>query len=481
MTRPLYSVNKVITFILNDKFIQTDRPAGMTLIDYIRYEMDLKGTKIGCREGDCGACTVLEGKLSADRVNYQTIVSCLTPLGNVHGKHIVTVEGINMENLSPVQEMLVEHNGTQCGFCTPGFVISLTAFLLSNNKTKIEDAIAAMDGNICRCTGYKSIERAAEELVVFKSQARKSDPKEWMVKKGYLPEYFNDIPKMLAKIESRLKPPKGGETIVGGGTDLIVRQPDEILNSELDFFLDDEQLKNIEAANGYCTIGAAATPSCLKKSEVLRKHFPRLNKHFKLISSTPIRNMGTLAGNIINASPIGDLSIFFLALNADVFLNNKSQKRKLPLKDFFIDYKKLNKVDGEIIEQIGFKLPGGTSHFNFEKVSKRQFLDIATVNSAISLIVDNGIIEEAHLSAGGVSPVPLYLKKTSLYLIGKTISIETIIEANAVAREEISPISDIRGSEDYKRLLLRQLIFSHFIEMFPDEILFPELLSKALK
>lgn len=467
----------MITFILNDKFIQTDKPAGMTLLDFIRYEMDMKATKIGCREGDCGACTVLEGKLFGDQVKYQTIVSCLTPLGNVHGKHIVTIEGINMAKLSPVQHMLVEHNGTQCGFCTPGFVISLTAFLLSTEKAGAEDAIAAIDGNICRCTGYKSIERAADGLALLKAESGNLDPQDWMIQKGYLPDYFNDIPRILEKIKLQPKPTRANGRIMGGGTDLMVQQPDEIFEQELDLFFDNSDLKQIEIIDGYCKIGAEVTASQIIESPILHKYFPKLKQHFKLISSTPIRNMGTLAGNIVNGSPIGDLSIFFLALNADIFLSLNSKKRKLPLKDFFLDYKKLNKSDNEFIESIGFLLPDNSNYFNFEKVSKRQYLDIASVNSAISLKMDGHTITSAHVSAGGVSPVPLYLKKTSAFLKGKSISTETIIGVNAIAQEEISPISDIRGSKEYKRLLLRQLIFAHFIELFPEKILVSDLLN----
>jgi len=470
----------MISFILNDKLIRTDSPAGTTLLDFIRYNENLKGTKIGCREGDCGACTVLEGRIVNNVVKYKTIISCLTPLGNIHGKHIVTIEGLNLEKLSPVQHALVEHNGTQCGFCTPGFTVSFTAFLLSDYDSNIENAIAAVDGNICRCTGYKSIERAANELIDLKEKIDKTEPVKWLVSKKYLPEYFNSIGKRLKDIQNVTKPNKNAKIIVGGGTDLFVQKPDELLDQEMIFLSNNSNSKKFTVTDNYCTISVEATASDIMNSEVLQQHFPQLKRHFKLISSTPIRNMGSLSGNIVNASPIGDLSIFFLALNADVILSNKDgNERKLKLNDFFISYKKLNKSEDELINAIEFQLPDKSDHFNFEKVSKRQFLDIASVNSAIKLAFENGKIKNAHLSAGGVSPVPLYLRMTSEFLVDKEINAETIINTNAIAQEEILPISDIRGSADYKRLLLRQLIFAHFIELFPETVSLNDLLLKT--
>ena len=466
----------MVSFILNDKIINTDNPPGMTLLDFIRNDANLKGTKIGCREGDCGACTVIEGQLTDDKVSYKTIVSCLTPLGNVNGKHIVTIEGINPESPSPVQTTLVEYNGTQCGFCTPGFVISLTAFLLSD-EYGFEKAREAIDGNICRCTGYKSIERAAMEISEMKSNLETGEKMEWLVQKGFIPPYFMSIPEKLNQIQINHGNDIEGSKIVAGGTDLLVQKADEIFEQKSRFIHYEDNNKEIASDSVYCSISGAVTVANMLKSKILQKHFPKLRNHLTLISSTPIRNMATLAGNIVNASPIGDLSIYFLALNAEVHLiGNHLKKRVIPLRKFFIDYKKLDKLDTEIIEKIVFKLPDNNTCFNFEKVSKRQYLDIASVNSAISIQIEHNTIKKAHLVAGGVSPIPLYLKTTSAFLVNKEINVENIIKANAIAQEEISPISDIRGSADYKRLLLRQLIFAHFIELFEDKISITKLL-----
>jgi xanthine dehydrogenase small subunit len=189
-----------------------------------------------------------------------------------------------------------------------------------------------------------------------------------------------------------------------------------------------------------------------------------------LISSKAIRHRATVAGNIINASPIGDLTIFLLSLDATLALNGGQHRRNLALKDFFKGYKQLDKNENELVEWISFPVPGKNTFFNFEKVSRRPHLDIASVNSAIQIQVDGRMIRQVDLSAGGVGPVPLYLSGAAAYLTGRKITFDHIREAATIAQTEISPINDVRGSSHYKRLLLRQLIFAHFMNLFPQQI-----------
>ncbi len=467
----------MITFILNNKLVQTENPPGTTLLDFIRYEMNLPGTKIGCREGDCGACTVLEGIIENNKVKYKSIVSCLTPIGNVHGKHIVTIEGINMKELTPVQNALVDHAATQCGFCTPGFVMSLTGHSLSKEKSDKEKAIAAISGNICRCTGYKSFEKAAESISELLKIKDINNPIKWLVDNKHLPEYFLEIGNRLNEIEKNQLATSENVQIIGGGTDLMVQKPEEIAETDINLFYDRKDLKGIRKEKDSIIIGSASNADEIMRSSMMQEYFPDIESHFKLISSEQIRKMGTIAGNFINASPIGDLSIFFLALNADIILKESNSTRRLSLKDFFLDYKKLNLQKNEYIESVVIPIPKNRFYFNFEKVSKRTHLDIASVNTAIYLQLKNDMIEACTISAGGVSAVPKYLSNTSAYLIGKKITNGTIIKANEIIQDEISPISDIRGSAEYKRLLLRQLLFAHFIKLFPENISLNELLS----
>lgn len=467
----------MITFILNNKLVQTENHPGTTLLDFIRYEMNLPGTKIGCREGDCGACTVLEGILENNKVIYKSIVSCLTPIGNTHGKHIVTIEGINMKELTPVQNAFVDHAATQCGFCTPGFVMSLTGHSLSEELSDKEKAIASISGNICRCTGYKSIEKAAESISKLLKVKDINNPIKWLVDNKHLPEYFLEIGKKLNEIEKNQFESTDNEVIIGGGTDLMVQKPEEITKTGINLFYDRTDLKGIRKEKDSIIIGSASNTGEIMQSSVMQDYFPDIKSHFKLISSEQIRNMGTIAGNFVNASPIGDLSIFFLALNADIILKESKSTRRLPLKDFFLDYKKLNLQKNEYIESVVIPIPKNGFYFNFEKVSKRTHLDIASVNTAIYLQLKDNMIEACTVSAGGVSAVPKYLNNTSAYLIGKKITNGTIIKANEIIQDEISPISDVRGNTEYKRLLLRQLLFAHFIKLFPKNISLNELLS----
>ena len=491
----------MIDFVLNDQDIHTSESPGMTVLDFVRYQKDLKGTKIGCREGDCGACTILVGELVADQVKYRSMTSCLMPLANAAGKHIVTIEGINPldGSLSPVQEAMVDQSGTQCGFCTVGFVMSLTGFCIDDTPKTPQMAVSAVDGNICRCTGYKSIERAACKI----SQSL-SEPRAIVTRpQDAVPPYFTEIPARLAHLrtegaaaETR---PIGSMPFVGGGTDVYVQRPEEMAVTDARPLLYDERLRGIRDLGDTIEIGGSATVSDLMVSPVMQAAFPDLYKHLKLISSTPIRNMATLAGNFVNASPIGDMTVWFLALDSEIEVNSgggvtsgrgmDATPRQMKLRDLYLGYKQLAKESDEMITAIRFKKPTLDHRFNFEKISKRTYLDIATVNTAISLTLEPRLSENwrppalggnsqqagslveytitaAHVSAGGVAPVPLYLKAASEFLCGKEVTEETIRGANEIMQSEIAPISDVRGSEAYKRLLLRQLFRAHFLEMF---------------
>ena len=476
----------MIEFILNDQDISTDLSSGTTVLDFVRYHKNLKGTKIGCREGDCGACTILVGEYRSDKVKYRTMTSCLMPLANAAGKHIVTIEGINPEDgsLTPVQQAMVDESGTQCGFCTVGFVVSLTGFCIDDTAKSADMAVSCVDGNICRCTGYKAIERAAERVCSQLAEGRRK----------FVPQYFVDIFDRLGELTGRVKPaeprPIKSVPVVSGGTDLYVQKPDDLADSISAHLFYDENLRGIHDKGDFIEIGASATVTDLLESPIMNAIFPDLFKHLKLVSSTPIRNMATLAGNFVNASPIGDMTVWFLALDADVVFNSG---REMPLRKLYLDYKTLAKTDQEFLTAIKFHKPGPDQYFNFEKVCKRTYLDIATVNTAICLQVEttpgagwvppvlsdpstpkldsrrsllDHFITNAHVSAGGIAPIPLYLKETSSFLIGRQINSETIEKANEIIQAEISPISDVRGSADYKRLLLRQLFKAHFVELF---------------
>ena len=285
-------------------------------------------------------------------------------------------------------------------------------------------------------------------------------------------KYFHNIKEQLSELKTKNQKPKAKDQkanhFVSGGTDLYVQRPEEMIYAESENLFDNGELRFITETDEFVEVGASVVVTDLLESEIFLKIFPNLYKQLKLVSSTPIRNMATIAGNFVNASPIGDMTAWFLALDAEIELivsdSSKQTSRIIALKDFYLGYKQLNKTEDEFITKFRFRKD--FTYFNFEKVCKRTYLDIASVNTAISIKVSGSKIENAHVSAGGVAPIPLYLRKTSEFLHGKEIDENTIAEANEIIQTEISPISDVRGSAEYKRLLLRQLFTAHFAEMF---------------
>jgi len=452
----------MLQFILNNRLVETELSASSILLDFVRNNQRLKGTKAGCREGDCGACTVLVGTLEGKRMHYISMASCLTPIGNVVGKHVVTIEGINLQSeLTPVQNALHVHGGTQCGFCTPGFVVSLTGFAINDQDKTTVTGKEAVAGNICRCTGYKSIENAINDIVNFVKEKPLIGTLDGLIETKLLPDYFRSIPERIKSLNTQISSSFG--FIIGGGTDLYVQKPDETSKMTADFFLNRKEFKQIIETGGYIELGASVTVNDIMHSPLFLTYFPEIKDKFKLISSEQIRNVATIAGNFVNASPIGDLSIFFLALNAELFISNgKGLERTVMLKDFFKSYKTLDLQKGEYIEKLRFVKPHNAYTFNFEKVSKRTYLDIASVNTAIYYSLEKNVVSDIHISGGGVAPIPKYFEKTRAYLMNKELLPETIQKASEILISEVSPISDIRGSKEYKTMLLKQLFLCHF-------------------
>lgn len=453
----------------------------MVLLDFVR-SLRFTGTKEGCKEGDCGACTVLVGEIQNNKVRYKSVNSCLIPIENISGSHVVTIEGLNLsgKQLNPVQKAFADEGASQCGFCTPGFIVSLTGYLLNNGYLKFNNAVDALDGNICRCTGHNSIIRAAEIISNkfqknFSSNGSEKDFLQNLVLEKIVPEYFISIKKQLEEIvrdksDSEKNLNGAAPYYVSGGTDLFVQRPDEMLGADLIFLNELNSAREIKIENGFCHIGCQSTVTDILESELIQKYFPDIQKFSELFGSTPIRNSATIGGNINNASPIGDMTAFFMALNSNAVLSNGKLKREIPLNKYFLSYKKTERQPDEFLKSVNFKLPEGNYFFNFEKVSKRTYLDIATVNTAMLINVEGDTIISASISAGGVSAVPLYLTAVSDFLKGKQLNPENIHAAVEISQTEINPISDARGSSEYKRLLLSRLIYTHFVSLFPESI-----------
>jgi xanthine dehydrogenase small subunit len=471
MTRP-------INFICNQRKVETTLHPATTVLDYIRKHQHLTGTKEGCREGDCGACTVLVGSLHEHKVKYLTVNSCLMPLGQAEGKHIVTIEGLNSIELTIPQKYFIQEGGTQCGFCTPGFIVSLTGYLLSNSNYNPDDAFDSIGGNVCRCTGHTTIKRAVEKIVNELSlESANEDRLTFLTQLDIIPKYFKDIPKFLTELKQNNISPEyeqKSDFLIAGGTDLFVQREDELLKSNVKFVFGNNVSDNIWIEGNQCGIDARATVSDFAGSEIIQKYFPGMKSFVRLFGSLPIRNRATIGGNIINASPIGDITSILLALNSTLHLQKENETRQVTLKDFYKGYKNLDKAKDEILTKVTFDLPKQNSYFNYEKVSKRIHLDIASVNTSILLKIDNGIITQANISAGGVAAIPLFLSEMRKSLLGKNLNLDTIIFAIEVGLTEINPITDVRGTAEYKKLLLRQLLLVHFYK-YSREIIYSEI------
>lgn len=470
-----------IHLIVNDREVSSRLSGGMALLDFLRRERHLSGVKEGCREGDCGACTVLLGESDGTRVRYRALVSCLLPLAEAEGRHVVTVEGLNGAELGPVQQAIVEQNASQCGFCTPGLVVALSAFLLESPTLDMDEAIEALEGNLCRCTGYAAIRRAVAAVLprfagVLPAPAERLPV---LVEAGVVPAYFLDIPQRLAGMPESSRPARGrmreGE-LVAGGTDLFVQRPEQLADSRLQLLSRCEGLAGIEADEDGCVrIGAATPLEKMRVSPLLAEMLPDLRGFLTLVSALSIRNRATIGGNIVNASPIGDLTVMLLALGAELELDDGRHSRVMALHDFFLGYKKLALRRGEWLTAVRFAPPPKGVHFLFEKVSKRTWLDIASVNSAACLQLRDGRIVQARLAAGGVAPIPLLLAATGRFLEGKEPTGDTLRGAMAVAAGEISPISDVRGTAGYKKRLLNRLLAAHLLTLAPGCIPLEEL------
>jgi len=424
----------MLRFALNDGLVKTATRPGLPALDYLRADAGLTGVKYACREGDCGSCAILLGQPVGNTIQYRVVTSCLLPIGALHGHHVVTIEGLNGRPPSPIQSAFEGEGASQC-----------------------------------RCTGYASIRRSL--ITVLDQLQSNVNPKEEripaLVREGLLPEYFLRVGDLVGALEvaKPTSPPKGSQVVVAGGTDLYVQRPDELPERDV-LVLPIETESPIWQDGDYIYLAATATAEDMKRSEILDKEVGGIERAMRLMGSLPIRQRATIAGNIVNASPIGDMTIALLALNAEISFVTGDSHRSLPLREFFIGYKDLDLRSGELVEWIRFQTPGGDALFNFEKVSKRTHLDIASVNTAMSVKVRGGRIQTACVSAGGVAPIPMQLRRTGEFLSGRLTDSATAFGAAEVARSEVMPISDVRGTADYKQLLLGQLILAHFNVLF---------------
>lgn len=465
-------MKKSCRFILNDKEMELRLSPGRSVLDLLRIDLGLYGTKEGCREGECGACTVILGRIPL--VDYRSMPSCLMPAGQLNNTHVVTIEGLQGERPNRLQQAFINQGATQCGFCTPGFILSLTGYLLAGRTVTLQDAVDALDGNLCRCTGYASICRAVAETV--EPLLGKVPSLQGLIELDLLPAYFATIPQRLDTLKRKSMADSPGLTVerfegdgplIAGGTDLYVQQADALDTSEPRFLIPESE--PVRVAKGMIEIPASATMEQLRRDPHLINQFPRWREKLLVMASHILRHRATLGGNLVNASPIADGAVLLLALDAQIqLISSKGARRRLPLRAFFLGYKELDLNRDELVESLWVTKHDGAQLWNYAKVSKRKRLDIASCNSAAVFAVSNGAFASAGLALGGVAPIPFTARRTMAWLREKSLTRETFLGSMEVLQEEISPIDDVRGSAGYKRRLASALMADHYLHCFPD-------------
>lgn len=479
-----------IELIVNDRTERVETSPGLLALDWLREQRRLCGTKEGCKEGDCGACAVMIATLEPELgLRVRPVTSCLVPMGELHGRALITIEGLNLPTgLNVAQQAMVEEGAAQCGFCTPGFIVSLCWYILfsTDPSPSMQGFRDAISGNLCRCTGYGSIFRSAQRVIDrFGPQGdlagvwQEPDRVAALVERGAFPAWLATLSDRLTSLQARTEPPdpeippdEEPPIFIAGGTDLYVQRGEEIPHAPVEVLNHRPAWTYIRLDGDTVRVGGLTTFQDFGDDPMVQGMIPSIQEIMELIASLQIRHRATLAGNLINASPIGDMTALLLALGSVLTLDDGQAQRQLPLEELYIGYKTLAKRPEELVAEIAFPVVGERDHVAFEKVSKRRCLDIATVNAAarVRLATDGETVEQARLSLGGVAPTPLLLRRASEAMAGRKLSVGLLAEVLQIADGEISPISDVRGSAEYKRLLARQLLIGALTNLFPERL-----------
>jgi xanthine dehydrogenase small subunit len=475
----MVEVTNAIRFLLNGEEITlTDVAPDLTLLDWLRLERRLRGSKEGCAEGDCGACTVLVGRLSGDEIIYDSVTACIRFMGSLHGTHVVTIEHLRGENgnLHPVQQAMVDHHGSQCGFCTPGFVMSLYGLWMRNPDPSRAAIEKALQGNLCRCTGYAPIIRAAqsmssygkpqgdplwaERIAVRDTLKAMQDGRRVEIGDGdqriVIPASLDDFAAVYeANPDARIV---AGSTDVGLWVTKFMRKIGPVI-----FIGHLQELRRI--ADNDSEVRFYAGVSYSEAQPVIAASFPELAELWDRIAGEQIRNMGTIGGNIANGSPIGDTPPPFIALGARLDLRRGEHRREIKLEDYFLAYGKQDRQPGEFVESVTIPLLPAGEKFATYKISKRREEDISALCSAFRVFVnDAGVVGMARIAFGGMAATPKRAKAVETALVGKPWTMETIEAVVGLFAEDFQPISDMRASAEYRLLTAQNLLKRFYLD-----------------
>jgi xanthine dehydrogenase small subunit len=445
----------------------------LTVLDWLRLEERRIGTKEGCAEGDCGACTVVVGRLQGGQVVYEAINACIRFLATLDGCQLLTVEHLKRcdGTLHPVQQALVDRHGSQCGFCTPGFVMSLYALWLNEQRPglgRINDVLA---GNLCRCTGYAPIIAAAR--LMYDLPARAEDRPEDATarlkelqdeetlatgrdgRRFYAPA---TLPALTALLEA-----EPDATLVSGATDvgLWVTKFQRVLPSVI-YLGRIAALRRIEETADSVEIGAAATYT--EAEAALARLHPDFGELLRRLGALQVRNAGTIGGNIANGSPIGDTPPVLIALGATLVLHRHGQQRHLPIEDFFLAYGKQDRHPDELVELVSIPKPKANARFRAYKITKRFDQDISSVCGAFLIELTDGLVTEARLAYGGMAGTPKRAAAAEQALLGRPWTRTSVEAAMAALAQDFTPLTDWRASSAYRAQVAANLLLKFHIE-----------------